>query len=79
MVLVCSARDLRPQRCHGELCPNHLQTLKILSDLVDQDVSHHLVGLAVLVVFLPIKGPAWDLVLTEILKQNITEEFRVGK
>ena len=49
---------------------NLLQTLKILSDLVVQDVSHYVVGLAVLVVSLPVEGPVRDLVLTGILKRT---------
>ena len=45
-----------------------LQTLQVLSDLVVKDVRHHLVGLAVLVVPLPVQKPVRDLVLAGILK-----------
>jgi hypothetical protein len=44
-----------------------LQTLQVLTDLVVQDVGHHLVGLAVLVVPLSVEEPVRDLVLAGVL------------
>ena len=47
-----------------------LQTLQVLTDLVVQDVGHHLVGLAVLDVPLPVKEPVGDLVLAGVLREG---------
>merc|ERR1719270_1265498 len=53
-----------------------LQTLKVLTKLVVQDVSHDLVGLAVLDVPLPVKEPVGDLVLAGVL-HNGDELFSI--
>ena len=47
-----------------------LQTLQVLTDLVVQDVGHHLVSLAILHVPLSVKEPVWNFVLARILKEN---------
>ena len=44
-----------------------LETLEVLTKLVVEDVGHHLGGLAVLDVTLPVQEPVRDLVLTGIL------------
>ena len=44
-----------------------LETLEVLTKLVVEDVGHHLGGLAVLDVALPVKEPVGNLVLTGIL------------
>jgi len=64
---VLSSGSKTPVMPQTTVSANLLQTLKVLSDLVVQDVGHHLVGLAVLVVSLPIEEPVGDLVLTGIL------------
>merc|ERR1719460_2933790 len=46
---------------------NLLQTLKILTELVVQHVSHDLVSLSILDVPLPVKEPVWNLVLAGVL------------
>ena len=50
------------------MSPNLLQTLQILSQLVVQDVSHHLVGFAILMIPLSVKEPIRNLVLTRVLR-----------
>ena len=47
--------------------PDLLESLKILTQLVVEDVGHDLGGLAVLDVALPVQEPVGDLVLTGIL------------
>ena len=47
-----------------------LQTLQVLTDLVVQDISHHLIGLTILVVPLSIEEPVRNLVLTGILSKS---------
>lgn len=47
-----------------------LKTLQVLTNLVVQDVSHHLVGLAILHITLSIQEPIWDLVLARILNDG---------
>merc|ERR1719147_332236 len=44
-----------------------LQTLQVLTELVVQQVSHHLVGLAILNVPLPVKEPVGNLILARVL------------
>ena len=44
-----------------------LESLKILTELVVEDVGHHLGGLAVLDVALPVQEPVGNLVLTGVL------------
>ena len=48
-----------------------LQTLKVLTKLVVQDVGHHLGGLAILVITLSVQEPVGNLVLTGILKRQV--------
>ena len=50
---------------------NLLQTLQVLTELVVQDVGHHLGGLAVLDVSLSVQEPVGDLVLTGVLTKEI--------
>merc|ERR1719300_1653146 len=52
------------------MSPNLLQTLQILSQLVVQDVSHHLVSFAILMIPLPVKEPIRNLVLTRVLHDS---------
>ena len=47
-----------------------LETLEVLTKLVVEDVGHHLGGLAVLDVTLPVQEPVRDLVLTGVLKRR---------
>ena len=47
-----------------------LQTLQVLTELVVQDVGHHLGGLAVLDVTLPVQEPVGDLVLARVLNKE---------
>ena len=48
-----------------------LQTLKVLTELVVQDVGHHLGGLAILVITLSVQEPIGNLVLTGVLKKQV--------
>ena len=50
--------------------PDLLESLKILTQLVVEDVGHDLGGLAVLDVTLPVEEPVGDLVLTGILNEK---------
>ena len=56
--------------------PDLLESLKILTQLVVEDVGHDLGGLAVLHVALPVEEPVRDLVLTGILnwKPRLTQD-----
>ena len=47
-----------------------LETLEVLTKLVVEDVGHHLGGLAVLDVTLPVQEPVGDLVLARVLKRE---------
>ena len=47
-----------------------LETLEVLTKLVVEDVGHHLGGLAVLDVTLPVQEPVRDLVLARILNKE---------
>ena len=51
--------------------PDLLESLKILTQLVVEDVGHDLGGLAVLDVTLPVQEPVGDLVLTGILSKKM--------
>ena len=51
--------------------PDLLESLKILTQLVVEDVGHDLGGLAVLDVTLPVQEPVGDLVLTGILNKKM--------
>ena len=50
--------------------PDLLESLQVLSQLVVENVGHHLVSLAILAVLLSVKEPVRDLVLTRILNKN---------
>ena len=50
-----------------------LETLEVLTKLVVEDVGHHLGGLAVLDVTLPVQEPVGDLVLARVL--NIHKHY----
>ena len=50
--------------------PDLLESLKILTQLVVEDVGHDLGGLAVLDVTLPVQEPVRDLVLARILNKE---------
>ena len=54
---------------------NLLKPLQILTDLVVQDVSHHLVGLTILVIPLPIKEPVGYLVLPGVLHKKLVRNI----
>jgi len=45
---------------------NLLETFKVVTDLAVEDVGHDLTILAILDIFLPVKEPVWDLVLTRV-------------
>jgi len=68
---VLAASPKTPVVTQTTVSTNFLQTLQILTDLVVQDVSHHLVGLAVLVIPLSVEEPIRDLVLAWVLKNNV--------
>jgi len=64
---VLAASPKTPVVTQTTVSTNFLQTLQILTDLVVQDVGHHLVGLAVLVIPLSVEEPIRDLVLAWVL------------
>ena len=49
------------------MSPDLLETLEVLTQLVVEDVGHHLGSLAVLDVPLPVEEPVGDLVLARVL------------
>ena len=51
--------------------PDLLESLKILTQLVVEDVGHDLGGLAVLDVALPVEEPVGNLVLTGVLNEKM--------
>ena len=73
--LAAAPRGLRVLAAHADapvvaqapVGPDLLESLKILTQLVVEDVGHDLGGLAVLDVTLPVQEPVRDLVLTGIL------------
>ena len=56
-----------------------LETLEVLTKLVVEDVGHHLGGLAVLDVTLPVQEPVGDLVLARVLNKEIVINFNIFK
>ena len=52
-----------------------LETLEVLTKLVVEDVGHHLGGLAVLDVTLPVQEPVGNLVLTGVLNDKMINNF----
>ena len=52
-----------------------LQTLKILTKLVVENVGHHLGSLAVLDVSLSVQEPIGDLVLSWVLKKKVDKSL----
>ena len=56
-----------------------LETLEVLTKLVVEDVGHHLGGLAVLDVALPVQEPVGDLVLARVLNKEIVINFNIFK
>ena len=57
--------------------PDLLESLKILTQLVVEDVGHDLGGLTVLDVTLPVQEPVGDLVLARVLqKENVNSVRR---
>ena len=64
---VLTAHTETPVVTEPTMSPDLLESLKILTQLVVEDVGHDLGGLAVLDVTLPVQEPVGDLVLTGIL------------
>ena len=55
--------------------PDLLESLKILTQLVVEDVGHDLGGLTVLDVTLPVQEPVGNLVLTGVLNDKMINNF----
>ena len=59
-----------PVVTQAAMSANLLEPLQVLTQLVVEEVSHHLGGLAILAVLLSIQEVVWDLVLAGGLHKN---------
>ena len=75
---VLAASSETPVVTQTTVSTDFLQTLQILTDLVVQDVGHHLVGLTVLVIPLSVEEPIRDLVLAWVLKNNVIKIKKIS-